>query len=100
LQDALETILRLRGVSYTWKTDEYPDKEFDDKTHLGFVAQELQSQVPEVVTVDDNGMMAVNYGRLTPLLVEAMKDLKSENDELRSELNEIKALLKQLVDNQ
>jgi hypothetical protein len=100
IRSALETVMQLRGVTYNWKQDEYPDHEFDDQTHLGFIAQEVKELLPSLVMTDNSGYMSVDYSRLTPLLVEAMKDLKSENDELRSELNEIKALLKQPVDNQ
>ncbi|MCK4857653.1 MAG: tail fiber domain-containing protein [candidate division Zixibacteria bacterium] len=97
---ALETVLQLRGVTYNWKQGEYPDQKFDDQTHLGFIAQEIKDLLPGVVMTDNDGYMSVDYSRLTPLLVEAMKELKTENDELRNRLAKIEALLQQLVNNQ
>jgi hypothetical protein len=98
IENALETIHQLRGVNYRWKQDEFPDLAFDDRSHIGFIAQELAETIPEVVKPDTAGFMTVNYGRLTPLLVEAVNELKAENDDLRSELSEIKILLKRLVE--
>lgn len=96
---ALETVMQMRGVSYKWKQDKYPEQEFDEQTHIGFIAQELQELLPSVVMTDRDGYMSVDYSRLTPLLVEAVKELKAENDRLSSELSEIKALLRELIDN-
>ncbi len=96
--NALETLLKLRGVTYNWKQDEFPDMKFDDQKHLGFLAQELKDLLPGVVMVDQNGYMSVDYGRLTPLLVEAMKQLKAENDELRAKTDRIAELEAQMAD--
>jgi hypothetical protein len=99
IQGALATLVKLRGVTYNWKQDEYPDQSFDDRTHVGFIAQELKELVPEIVMVSDEGYMSVDYGRLTPLLVEALKQLKGENDELKARLAKVEANLQQLIDN-
>jgi hypothetical protein len=107
LDAALKTLLQLRGVSYDWKQEDYPDRKFDDQTHIGFIAQEVKELLPSVVLTDQDGYMSIDYGRLTPLLVEAMKaqqstidDLKSENANLEDRLAKIENMLQQLVDNQ
>jgi hypothetical protein len=61
------------------------------KTRIqGFIAQDLYKIYPEAVTVggDDakKNPWSVDYGRLTPLLVKSMRELKSENDNLRRDL--------------
>ncbi len=97
---ALETVSQLRGVTYNWRQSEFPDKKFDDQAHLGFVAQEINNLLPGVVMTDDDGYMSVDYGRITPVLVEAMKELKAENDKLRDRLTKIETLLERVVSNQ
>ena len=65
--------MKLRGVSYYWKQDEFPEKNFDRFKHYGFIAQEVEKIIPDVVGTDDNGWKAVRYTGFTPLLVEAVK---------------------------
>ncbi len=94
--DAAETLLRLRGISYSWRQDEYPAMKFDDQTHLGFVAQEIKDLVPGVVLVDDNGNMSVDYGRITPLLVEAVKGQQGQIKELNAQIADLREALGKL----
>ena len=54
------------------------------KRHFGFVAQELQQVYPDLVYENDNGYLSVNYTELIPILVQSIKELKSEVDELKS----------------
>ncbi len=54
------------------------------KRHFGFVAQELQQVYPDLVYENDNGYLSVNYTELIPILVQSIKELKSELDELKS----------------
>ena len=66
---------------------------FDDRTHIGIIAQEVEEVLPELVYTDENGYKSVSYEKLTPVLIEAVKALKSENEELRSEIAAIKESL-------
>ena len=54
------------------------------KRHFGFVAQELQQVYPDLVYENDNGYLSVNYTELIPILVQSIKELKTEVDELKS----------------
>ena len=47
----------------------------DDRTHFGFIAQEIQKIYPNLVVEDEEGMLAIDYTGFIPLLVEAYKDL-------------------------
>ena len=76
--------MKLQGVNYFWKTKEFPDKQFTDTKQIGFIAQEIEKIYPEVVMTDKDGYKSVDYSRLTPVLVEAIKELKKENDRLKA----------------
>lgn len=54
------------------------------KRHFGFVAQELQQVYPDLVYENDNGYLSVNYTELIPILVQSIKELKAEVDELKA----------------
>ena len=81
IDSALEKTLKLRGVYYT-------RKDHDDKTRkVGVIAQEIQEILPEVVvpTIDTENdiTLSVDYGNITALLIEAIKELKLEIDILK-----------------
>ncbi len=78
LSGSLARVMQLQGITYRWKLDEYPDHGFDNRTHLGFVAQEVEELYPEMVMTDKDGYKSVDYGRLTPALVEAIKEQQQE----------------------
>jgi hypothetical protein len=94
--NAVETLIKLRGVSYSWRQDEYPDMKFDDQIHLGFVAQEIKDLVPGVVLVDNNGNMSVDYGRIMPLLVEAVKEQQDQVKQLNAQIRDLQKALEKL----
>lgn len=68
LKDSIDTILSLRGVSYRWNDDR------GGKPDIGFIADEMAEVLPEIVSFDDDGKpVGIDYGRVTALLVEAVK---------------------------
>ena len=70
---ALDKVKQLRGVSFNWK-----DKNSGgDKTKIGFIAQEVEEIVPELVYTYENGIKVVYYKDVCALLVEAIKELTS-----------------------
>ncbi len=87
LEDTLDKVLRLRGVSYVMKSDETKTR------RIGVIAQELEREYPELVATDDQGMKSVAYANLTAVLIEAVKQLKAENDALKARLDRIEQLL-------
>ncbi len=86
LENALENILKLRGVNYKWKVDEFPGKGFTEDGQIGFIAQELEEVYPGLVHTDSEGFKSVSYEKLTAVLVEAIKELKAENDQTKDRL--------------
>ena len=83
--DSLEKITRIGGYTFDWKTDEELVSLHGHSGHdIGVIAQEIESILPEIVTTRDNGYKAVKYEKIIPLLIEAIKELKAEVDNLKA----------------
>ncbi len=85
---ALDKLLQLKAYTYDIKpgtapyNEENPEK---NKNHLGFIAQDLQKLFPEVVgQIDGENLLTVDYGKVTPILVEAMKEQQRQIEALKS----------------
>ena len=81
ISGALDKLSTISGVEFDWieKEEVHSHKGHD----VGVIAQEVEKVLPEVVATRDNGYKAVNYEKIVPLLIEAIKDLKAEVDELK-----------------
>jgi hypothetical protein len=74
LENALEKVLKLNGVTYLWKISEFPNKNFSSKMQIGVIAQEVEKIYPQLVVTDTDGYKSVDYSKLTPILLEAIKE--------------------------
>ena len=82
LSGQLEKISQLQGVSFDWKKD--------DKHNLGLIAQEVEKVYPDLVSTDKiTGLKSVQYGNLVAPLIEAVKELKTENNLLKVRLEKL-----------
>jgi hypothetical protein len=88
LTNPLTIIERLTGYYFYWNTG------IDQSRQIGFSAQEVNEVLPEVVSKGEDGYLSMEYSKITPLLVEAIKELKAENDLLKKRIEQIEALLK------
>ena len=86
----------MRGVSYLWRVDDFPNKNFSDGTQLGVIAQEIEAVFPELVHTDKKGYKSVQYSNIVAPLIEAIKTLKHQNeaqqDQITSLIERVKAL--------
>jgi hypothetical protein len=91
--NALEDIARLRGVYFSWRGD--PREATDSaQTHLGFIAQEVQSVMPFLVSETADGYQGIAYTEMVPLLVEGIKELRQE---LKAHAVRIRALEQEIA---
>lgn len=91
LNDSLKKVLELNGVSYK-NSNKAPGKDnTPDTIQLGMVAQEVEAILPEVVSSDGEGFKSLNYTRLVPVLVEAIKELHQQTDALKAQIEALKA---------
>lgn len=74
---------------YEWKLEEFPDQNFPAGRQIGFIAQDVDQIIPEVVHRDRDGYLSIDYARMTTVLVEAIKELKAENDLLKERIDRL-----------
>ena len=77
IQNGLESILALKGVTY--------DRKDNNEHESGLIAEWTEEVLPELVTRDTNGdVVGIKYTKLTAYLIEAVKTLKQEIEELKN----------------
>jgi len=85
ITNALAKVLQIRGVEFDWNNLTEPEDGYFVRKHdVGVIAQEIEKVLPEVVGTRENGIKAVKYDRIIPLLIEAIKELKAEVDVLKN----------------
>lgn len=85
IADGKEKLLAMNPVTHTWKAE--PDA---PAVH-GFIAQEMQTVIPEAVqgTANSEEMMSMDYGRITPVIVAALQDALNEIQDLKTRISEL-----------
>lgn len=78
IPDALDTVSHLRGVTYEWDQARWPDRDSADGRQIGFIAQEVEKVLPELVYTDADGYKSVSYVNVVPVLVEAVKQQQDQ----------------------
>jgi hypothetical protein len=91
LSSALTSVQALRGVRYTFRQEEFKDKNLPGGEQVGVLAQEVEKVYPELVSTDAQGFKSVNYAQLTPVLIEAVKELATQNELLRAQAERAQA---------
>ncbi|MFO0859594.1 MAG: tail fiber domain-containing protein [Phycisphaerales bacterium] len=100
ISDALEKLMRIEGVRYDWIAEEAAKRA--GKVHdLGFIAEEVDEQFPEIVARDESGkVVGMDYTRMTAVAVQAIKQLKAEHEKqveaLRAENAALQARMERL----
>ena len=81
IPNALDKVTSISGNTFNWNEN----TENEGKGDTGVIAQEVEAlDLPGVTTTRENGYKAVRYEKLIPLLIEAIKELKAEVNELKS----------------
>jgi hypothetical protein len=79
IENSLDKVSKLSGYEFDWN-----DKQKTYKGHdIGVVAQEVEEVLPELVATREDGYKAVKYEKIVSLLIEAIKELKEEIEELK-----------------
>ena len=111
LEGALGMVCNMTGYTFKYKTEEFPERQFDDRLQIGWMAGELSETIPEIVYKDSEGFYHVAYGRATTIVAEAVKELhiqvdaqseeirelKKQNEYLKKEMSELKSLISKII---
>ena len=87
IETAVDTVNQLQGVTFDWKTNEELGFEVparSDGRQYGFIAQDIEQVIPEIVQGDGDDIKSLKYDALIPVLVEAIKELKAEIEILKA----------------
>lgn len=89
IESPLEKLSKINGVTFDWIDEHIARQGGEDGTYVrkhdvGVIAQEIQQILPEIVAERPDGHLAVRYEMIVPLLIEAIKQLKSEVDSLKN----------------
>jgi hypothetical protein len=94
---ALEKLSKLNPVNYDWRKDEFKERGFSDKKQWGFIAQEIEKVMPELVVEAKNGYLSLNYNGVIPLLTKAMQEQQTEMENQQKEIDQLKAQLQSIM---
>jgi hypothetical protein len=89
IKGALDKVMNLRGVYFDW------DEEHGGKHDIGFIAEEVGIVIPEIVAYEPDGVYAtgIDYGAITPMLVQAIKEQQKQIEELKAIIEELRKKL-------
>ena len=89
IDNALDKVMNIRGVYFDW------DEEHGGRHGMGYIAEEVGKVVPEIVAYEPDGIYAtgVDYGAITPILVQAIKEQQEQIKLLKAEIEELKKRL-------
>ena len=83
---ALNLVDKLQGVTFDWKEDTDTNKMVGIKEDIGFIAQDVEKVLPTLVRENENGKLSIRDKGIVPVLVEAIKELKAEIEELKKQI--------------
>ena len=90
IQNSLDIISTLDGVTFYWK-----EKTRKTGEHFGFVAQEVEQTLPQLVSQDKIGIKSVNYQSVVPILVNAINELNKNNNKQDKRMRQLQNLIEQ-----
>ena len=96
LTGSLQKITALNGYSYKYKTEDFPQNNFEAGEQLGVMAQEVEKVYPGAVKMDKDGYRFVNYTQLTPGLIGAVKELNEMVEKQSKLIEDLQTQIKDL----
>ncbi|MEW6367466.1 MAG: tail fiber domain-containing protein [Acidobacteriota bacterium] len=98
LDQVLDKLEGVRGVSFDWNERYESLGRSTGHREIGVIAQELEIAFPELVSQwSDQDYLAVDYGRLTAVLIEAVKELRAEKNAQIKQLKDLVTLQQQQI---
>jgi hypothetical protein len=87
ISNPLDKINKINGVYFEFDTLNYSNYNFPSGKQVGFIAQNVDTILPEAVS-NNAGPLSIDYAKITPLLLEAIKALDKKVEALEAQLNQ------------
>jgi hypothetical protein len=87
----LDRLAGIRGVTFRWNEEAGTLGASVGREAIGVLAQEVEGVFPQLVATSEAGYKSVEYNGLTAVLLEAVKELKAENEALRQRVEALEA---------
>jgi hypothetical protein len=86
-ENGLDKVMALRPITFNWNKTVNPELKLDDRNHLGFIAQEVEAVLPQVVSTADDAMKtkSVAYSDIVPVLTKAIQEQQAEIEVLKAQ---------------
>lgn len=91
LHNVLDKIMQLDGVSFDWNQAADPEMNLTNDHQIGLIAQEVEKVFPELVSSPEDGYKSVDYSQMTAVLLQAIKELRQQNQQLQKRLDAIES---------
>jgi hypothetical protein len=91
ISNPIEKLSKINGYTFTWNDDYYAKQNQDlfKRNDIGVIAQEIMEVIPEAVHEKDDGFLGVDYQKIIPLLIEAIKEQQLQIEELRNDITRL-----------
>jgi hypothetical protein len=98
IKNALEKVLSLNGFYYE-PNNKAQELGYKKRLEVGVSAQEVEAILPEIIkdAPIGQGYKTLDYGKLTPLLIEAIKEQQEQIQEQQKQIDELKELVNKLI---
>ena len=98
IKNGLEKVMKLRPVTFNWRQNEFREVNFDDRNHVGFIAQEVEEVVPQVVSTanDEMNIKSIAYGDLVPILTKAVQEQQKQIENQQRQIDELIELIRKI----
>jgi hypothetical protein len=101
-ENGLDKVMALRPITFNWNKTVNPELKLDDRNHLGFIAQEVEAVLPQVVSTADDAMKtkSVAYSDIVPVLTKAIQEQQTTIEAQQIQIDELKKMVEILMKKQ
>lgn len=85
----LKKLLAINSYTFEYNQEKFPNNNFPTGQQIGFLAQNIEAQFPELVKKDSDGLRYVNYTQVIPIITQAYKELAKKVEYLESKLESL-----------
>ncbi len=98
IKSGLKLISALTGYYFNWNDIAKEEFNYSDNEQIGIVAQDVEKVLPQLIVTNSKGYKAVDYTKLSPVIIQAIKEQQTQIEELRAENEILKQKLNEIIE--